>query len=331
MAAVDSFSLLLREIGRSCNCYMETFALIGALYTAKMGFTFVNDTYTLIRLHFIPRLVRRADLVKLYGKWAVVTGGTSGIGKYYAKELASRKVNIILISRNQEKLEALAREIADTYKVETAIIVVDFNKGSEVYPALKKALEDKEIGILVNNVGVFYTHPDYFTNLTSDKIWELINVNIGAANMMVHMVLPGMVQRKKGAIVNISSLSCLQPTPLITAYSASKAYLDHFSRALHYEYAPRGIFVQSLIPFFISTNMTKFSRHLAKASFIVPSAEEYARHAVTTLGISRRTTGYWLHTILFLLGQYIPEWCWAWGAYRMNKNLQLEVTSQEPH
>lgn len=149
-------------------------------------------------------------------------GGTSGIGKYYAKELASRKVNIILISRNQEKLEALAREIADTYKVETAIIVVDFNKGSEVYPALKKALEDKEIGILVNNVGVFYTHPDYFTNLTSDKIWELINVNIGAANMMVHMVLPGMVQRKKGAIVNISSLSCLQPTPLITAYSASK-------------------------------------------------------------------------------------------------------------
>lgn len=151
-----------------------------------------------------------------------VAGGTSGIGKYYAKELASRKVNIILISRNEEKLEALATEIASTYNVETAIIVVDFNKGSEIYPALKEVLAEKEIGILVNNVGVFYAHPDYFTSLSSDKIWELINVNIGAANMMVHLVLPGMVQRRKGAIVNISSMSCCQPTPLMTAYSASK-------------------------------------------------------------------------------------------------------------
>lgn len=331
MAAVDSFSLLLREIGRTCNCYMETLALIGALYTAKMCITFVNDTYTLIRLHFIPRLVRKADLVKLYGQWAVVTGGTSGIGKYYAKELASRKVNIILVSQNQEKLEALAREIADTYEVETAIIVVDFNKGSEIYPALKNVLEDKEIGILVNNVGVFYTHPDYFANLTWDKIWELINVNIGAATMMVHMVLPGMVERKKGAIVNISSMSCCQPTPLMTAYSASKAYLDHFSRALHYEYASQGIFVQSLIPFFISTNMTKLSKELTQKKFLVPSAEVYAHHAVTTLGISRRTTGYWLHTILFLLGQYTPEWLWAWGTFRMNNTLRLEATLQGPH
>ncbi|XP_054856514.1 inactive hydroxysteroid dehydrogenase-like protein 1 isoform X2 [Eublepharis macularius] len=331
MAAVDSFSLLLREIGRSCNCYIETLALIGALYTAKTCFTFVNDTYTLIRLHFIPRLVRRADLVKLYGKWAVVTGCTSGIGKSYAKELASRKVNIILISRNKEKLEVLAKEIADTYKVETAIVVADFSKGSEIYPAIKSALAGKEIGILVNNVGLFYTHPDYFTNLTEDKIWELINVNIGAANMMVHMVLPEMVQRKKGAIVNVSSMSCCQPTPLMTAYSASKAYLDHFSRALHYEYAPQGIFVQSLIPFFISTNLTKFSEQLTKKNFLVPSAEEYARHAVTTLGISRRTTGYWLHTIQFLMAQYLPEWLWAWGAYRLNNSLRLEATSQRPH
>ncbi|XP_053126792.1 inactive hydroxysteroid dehydrogenase-like protein 1 [Hemicordylus capensis] len=321
MAAVDSFSLLLREIGRSCNCYMETLAFIGALYTAKTCFTFANDTYTLIRLHFIPRLISRADLVKLYGKWAVVTGCTSGIGKSYAKELASHGMNIILISRNKEKLEALAKEIVDAYKVETAIIVVDFGEGREIYPAVKKALMGKEIGILVNNVGVFYNHPDYFANLTQDKIWELINVNIGAVNMMVHMVLPGMVERKKGAVVNVSSIFCCQPTPQMTAYSASKAYLDHFSRALHYEYAPKGIFVQSLIPFFIAADSKS-------KCFFVPSAEEYAHHAVTTLGISKRTTGYWLHSILFLLGQYIPEWLWAWGSYRTGNSLGKEATLQ---
>lgn len=74
MAAVDSFSLLLREVCRSCGSYVEMLAFIGALYMAKTSFTFANDTYTLIRLHFIPRLVRRADLVKQYGTWAVVTG-----------------------------------------------------------------------------------------------------------------------------------------------------------------------------------------------------------------------------------------------------------------
>ncbi|XP_061449678.1 inactive hydroxysteroid dehydrogenase-like protein 1 [Rhineura floridana] len=317
MAAVDSFSFLLREIERSCSYYIETLAIIGALYTAKTCLTVVSDIYTLIRLHFIPRLISRADLVKLYGSWAIVTGCTSGIGKSYAKELASRGVNIILISWNKETLEAFAKEIEDSYKVETAVIVADFSRGREICPAIKKALMDKEAGILVNSVGVFYDHPDYFTNLTEDKIWDLININIGAANMMVHMVLPGMLRRKKGAIVNVSSLSCCHPTPLMAAYSASKAYLDHFSRALHYEYAPKGIFVQSLTPSFISTNLTKFSSTLTKKSFFVPSADEYAHHAVTTLGLSKRTTGYWPHSILFLFAQYLPEWLWAWGACRM--------------
>ncbi|KAJ6666180.1 hypothetical protein lerEdw1_001085 [Lerista edwardsae] len=290
MAAVDSFSLLLREVGRTCSSYMEMLAFIGALYVAKTCLTFANDTYTLIRLHFIPKLVRRADLIKLYGKWAVVTGCTSGIGKSYAKELASRGVNVILISWNKEQLDAVAREIADAYKVETVAIVADFRKGREIYPVIEKGLMGKEIGILVNNVSVFYDRPDYFTNLTQDKIWEIVNINIGATTMMTHILLPEMVERRKGAIVNIASLSCCQPTPLMSAYSASKAYVDHFSRALYYEYAPQGIFVQSLLPSFLSTNTTK-------KGILVPSGEEYAQHAIATLGISRRTAGYWPHSV----------------------------------
>ncbi|XP_066493701.1 inactive hydroxysteroid dehydrogenase-like protein 1 [Tiliqua scincoides] len=317
MAAVDSFSLLLREVGRSCSSYMEMLAFIGALYMAKTCLTFANDTYTLIRLHFIPRLVRKADLVKLYGKWAVVTGCTSGVGKAYAKELASHGVNVILISRNKEKLDAVAREIADTYKVETVVIVADFSKGHGIYPVIEKGLKGKEVGILVNNVGVFYDCPDYFTNLTQDKIWEIININIGATTMMTYMLLPEMVERKKGAIVSIASLACCQPTPHMSAYSASKAYVDHFSRALHYEYGSQGIFVQSLLPSFMSTNMTTYSDKLSQKGILVPSGEEYAHHAIATLGISRRTAGYWPHSIMVLLGQHVPEWLWVWAACRI--------------
>lgn len=74
MAAVDSFYLLYREIARSCNCYVEALALVGAWYTARKSITVICDFYSLIRLHFVPRLVSRADLVKQYGTWAVVSG-----------------------------------------------------------------------------------------------------------------------------------------------------------------------------------------------------------------------------------------------------------------
>lgn len=74
MAAVDSFCLLYREIARSCNCYMEALAVVGAWYTARKSITVICDFYNLVRLHFIPRLVSRPDLIKQYGRWAVVSG-----------------------------------------------------------------------------------------------------------------------------------------------------------------------------------------------------------------------------------------------------------------
>jgi short-subunit dehydrogenase len=157
---------------------------------------------------------------------ARIAGATDGIGKAYAEELASQGLNITLISRNEEKLQMVARHIADTYEVETDVIVADFSQGREIYAPIREALRDKEIGILVNNVGVFYPHPQYFTQLSEDKLWDIVNVNIAAASLMVHIVLPGMVERKKGAIVTISSGSCCKPTPQLAAFSASKVSLS---------------------------------------------------------------------------------------------------------
>ncbi|XP_029464532.1 inactive hydroxysteroid dehydrogenase-like protein 1 [Rhinatrema bivittatum] len=328
MAAVDSFYLLFHEIAQSCNIYMETLALVGAWYTAKKSMSLLCECYTMMRLYFIPRLVSKTDLSKQYGKWAIITGGTDGIGKAYAEELASRGVNIILISRNRVKLENVTQAIKETYQVEAVFIVADFSKGREIYLPIQKALSDTEIGILVNNVGVFYDYPEYFTEIPEEKLWDIINVNITAASMMVHMVLPGMVSRKKGAIINISSASCCKPTPQVAAYSASKAYLDHFSRALQYEYAPKGIFVQSLTPFFIATNKTKYYGFLESNRWMAPSPETYAYHAVSTLGISARTTGYWFHSIQFLLARCMPEWLWVWVAQSVNTSLRRKALSR---
>lgn len=157
---------------------------------------------------------------------ACPVGATDGIGRAYAEELASRGLNIILISRNQEKLQMVAKDIADTYKVETDVIVADFSSGRKIYDVIREALQDRDIGILVNNVGVFYPYPQYFTQVSEDTLWDIVNVNIAAATLMVHIVLPGMVERKKGAIVTISSGSCCKPTPQLAAFSASKVTLS---------------------------------------------------------------------------------------------------------
>ncbi|NWS23721.1 HSDL1 protein, partial [Polioptila caerulea] len=325
MAAVDRFSLLYREISRSCSFYIEALAIVGAWYTVRKCVSLALDTYSVLRLHVIPKLSGEIDLVKKYGKWAVVTGSTDGIGKAYAEELAKRGVNIILVSRNKEKLETVSRSISETYKVETDFIVADFSKGRELYPVIKEALKDREIGILVNNVGMFHVHTDYFTNLSEDMLWDMIHVNIASATMMTHIVLPGMVKKRKGAIVNLSSTFCCQPTPMLTLYGASKSYLDYFSRALHYEYASKGIFVQSLIPFIITTKMVSFSSTISKSSVVFPTAEEYASHAVSTLGLSVRTTGYWKHAIEYTLGECLPEWMWARFALYLGRILRKQA------
>ncbi|NXA90293.1 HSDL1 protein, partial [Melanocharis versteri] len=325
MAAVDRFSLLYREISRSCSFYTEALAIVGAWYTVTKCVSLAFHIYGALRLHVIPRLSGEIDLAKKYGKWAVVTGSTDGIGKAYAEELAKRGVNIILVSRNKEKLEAVSRSISETYNVETDFIVADFSKGRELYPAIKEALKDREIGILVNNVGVYYDYSEYFTNLSEDMLWDMIHVNIASATMMTHIVLPGMVKKKKGVIVNISSVLCCQPTPMCTVYGASKSYLDYFSRALHYEYASKGIFVQSLIPCVTATKMVAFSSTMSKSSQFFPTAEEYASHAVSTLGLSIRTTGYWKHAIQFALGECVPEWMWASSALYLCRILRKQA------
>lgn len=164
-----------------------------------------------------------------------LAGSTDGIGKAYAEELAKHGVNIILVSRNKEKLQAVSRSISETYKVETDFIVADFSKGRELYPVIKEALKDREIGILVNNVGIFYPHPEYFTNLSEDTLWDLIHINIVSATMMTHIVLPGMVKKRKGAVVNFSSAICHQPTPMTTVYAASKVSWGVVLNGMHWK------------------------------------------------------------------------------------------------
>ncbi|KAM4721672.1 inactive hydroxysteroid dehydrogenase-like protein 1 [Rhinophrynus dorsalis] len=316
MAAVDSFDLLYHQVAKTCHSHLEFLAMVGALYTARKALCFLCESYNLIHLHVLPRLFSKTNTIKQYGEWAVVTGATDGIGKAYADELASQGMNIVLIAHNREELQGISEAIAGTYGVNTRFIEVDFSQGRRVYAPIKEALRHLDVGILVNCVGVYLEYPLRNTEDTEEKLWEIINVNVAAATMLVNIVLPGMAERKRGAIVNVSGRACCKPTPHMTMCSASKLYLDGFSQELKSELSPKGIFVQSLIPLCVGSKGPTSCRASHRFPLLVPTPEVYVRHAVQTLGVSTRTTGYWAHSMQLLAAQWFPRWmCRSVGTF----------------
>jgi 17beta-estradiol 17-dehydrogenase / very-long-chain 3-oxoacyl-CoA reductase len=168
---------------------------------------------------------------------AVVTGATDGIGKAMAMELARKGLNIYLISRSQEKLDATSKEILDKYpKVEVRVAAVDFSNFTEaIRSSLTSTLAYVDVGVLVNNVGVSYPFPKYFDELEDVNVEHLIRLNVDSTTWMTRMVLPGMKARRRGAIVNIASAAGVSTSPLLSQYGAAKSYVAMFTKALHYE------------------------------------------------------------------------------------------------
>ncbi|XP_072291779.1 very-long-chain 3-oxoacyl-CoA reductase-A [Eucyclogobius newberryi] len=251
------------------------------------------------------------------GKWAVVTGATDGIGKSYAEELARRGFALMLISRSQDKLDDVAKSIEEQFHVETRTIAVDFGK-ADIYPKIEAGLSGLEIGILVNNVGVSYHYPEYYLQIPDldNFITNMINVNITSVLQMTRLVLPRMVDRSKGVVLNISSASGMYPVALLTVYSSTKAFVDFFSRGLQEEYRRQGIIVQSVLPFFVATKMTR----IKKPTLDKPTPDRYVQAEVTTVGLQTQTNGYFPHAVMgWLTTKLVPISLVIFFAARMNR------------
>uniref|UniRef100_H3D2I3 Hydroxysteroid (20-beta) dehydrogenase 2 n=1 Tax=Tetraodon nigroviridis TaxID=99883 RepID=H3D2I3_TETNG len=255
---------------------------------------------------FVLSALWQVDL-RSFGKWAVVTGATSGIGKAYAAELARRGLNVVLVSRCNKKLQAVAKEIEDRFGRETRTIQVDFTEGPSIYPAVADQLRGLEVGILVNNVGMMYcTHFAYFLQVpdAEQKITQIVNCNMLSVPQMTRMVLPGMVERGTGLIINMSSEAGVHPQPLLSLYSSTKRFVLCFSECLHAEYKSKGITVQCVAPFLVSTCMTSL-----EVSPVVKGASEFAHEALNTVGHSTYTSGCLRHALQdLMISLILPDW-----------------------
>ncbi|XP_075713745.1 very-long-chain 3-oxoacyl-CoA reductase-like [Rhinoderma darwinii] len=277
----------------SCLC-TQGFTLFGILVAAYIVITHAWKAVCGIRNHVVSWWWRM-NLTQ-YGRWAVVTGAADGIGKAYALELAKRGLDVVLISLTMEKLKRVAAEIEKESGRKIKYIQADFTGGSNIYHRIQEELKGLEIGVLVNNVGMKISElPCTFLDTPNlEKMLDSItNCNILSAVQMTRTVLPQMVQRKKGLIINISSEAGNRPYPMSLMYSSSKVFVDFFSRGLHTEYKSQGITVQCVMPLLVSTNMT----YKIKPNIFVKSADAFAGEALNTVGYTQRTNGCLSHSL----------------------------------
>lgn len=179
-------------------------------------------------------------------RWALVTGGSSGLGEAVAHELAKRGANLILVAHRPDKLEAAAEKLRTSYPVEVVIHAVDLADHDARTYLLETLGKGPQIDIVVNNAGVDWTGP--FISQMQPHLSELVELNVGAVAQFSKHYAREMAARGQGVILNMTSLGGFFPLPYHAAYGGSKAYILSLTEALAYEMRGTGVNITAAAP-----------------------------------------------------------------------------------
>jgi short-subunit dehydrogenase len=247
---------------------------------------------------------------------ALVTGASGGIGAEIARELARRGHGVVLVARRKERLEALAEELRGAYDVRAETISADLAK-----PASRSRLQGRltelelDVDILVNNAG-FATGGAFHESDPAREL-EQVQVLVEAVVVLTSTFLPPMVERRRGAVLNVASTAAMQPLPYAAGYSAAKAYVLALSEAIHQEVAGRGVTVTALCPGPVDTDFWQIAdwevagrrtSESALPSLAMISAKDAARAGVDGLDSGSRVVipGLPMRAAM-LASRYIPH------------------------
>jgi short-subunit dehydrogenase len=255
-----------------------------------------------------PRVLRRprAQRLKREGRCirgaALVTGCTQGLGRAFARGLVERGVPVVLVSRDQTKLEALAGDLQSEFPgASCRLIAHDFAGPAGGFYAKVAEVIRRDVALVVNNVGVVcgrrpptprrrraprtqgVDYPLTHDELDESMLENMITVNCCATAKMCRVALPLLAERG-GVIVNVGSGSAAQPTPYLSHYSATKAFVEQLSRSLDREWRPRNVRVLCAAPYYVSST----GLYKARASWHAPPAQVIVDGVFATLGDARQ-------------------------------------------
>lgn len=245
-------------------------------------------------------------MINLRGKLAVVTGASGGIGLCFCRVLAEYGCAVMMVSNQREELVNTAAEIKEKYGVTTIPFYADLTDRDDVLKVIK-AIDHSHFDpyILINNAGIFSFRT--VTDTSPAKIDCFIRLHIDAVTVLSREFAKRCIAQKEGRIMNMSSMSCWMPMPGIAMYSATKAYIRAFTRALHYELLDSGVTATAACPGGIATDLFGLPENLKKLAVRIgalDTPERFARKAVKRMlrGRKQYING-WLNRLsIFVVG-----------------------------
>jgi short-subunit dehydrogenase len=244
--------------------------------------------------------------------WAIVTGASGGMGAVFAKSLARRGHRVVAVARSTNALERLAEEIrSEGGVVETLAADLSTKQGVDAVVDRARALDDVEL--LVNNAGL--STSGNFLEQSEDKELQSIHVNVEALYRLTRALVPKMVERGRGGVLNVASIVAFQPIPYWTTYAATKAFVLSFGEGLAHELRRTGVRVVTVCPGFTKTGLYADSGVPGLAGKLLPYAtpERVVRTALAALDRGRvvRVVGL-LNRLLRLASAYSPRFFVRW-------------------